>query len=291
MKTKIILKITILIVLVLNAAHLLTSCQADNIGEGNGLTANPINSNFTITPIAGESNRYAVENGATSNALALKWDKGDGSAEFLGKSKETFFFPDAGSYLIKHSAVGLGGKTYTTSKEVLVATSDPVSGNLVKGGRFSNATDHGKWTVLNTGGSSTTWSFSNGKATIRGTSGGWDSQAIYQTIQVVAGKKYKIDMRVSGSSCVNTWFEVYASPVTPVQNSDYSADGRRIGMTTWEGCLNNTFDGQLSQLGCVGSGNQVQFTQSGTIYLVIKSGGNNLGTSGISITNVEFRGV
>lgn len=277
--------------ILLNATGLSISCQADKVGEGNGLNGQELNSNFTITPVSGVSNKYIVENPVTNNALALKWDKGDGSNEFVGKSKETFSFPDAGNYFIKHSAVGVGGKNYITTKELIVPLSDPVSGNLIKGGRFSNTTDHDKWTVLNTGGSSTTWSFSNGKATIRGTSGGWDSQAIYQAIQVVAGKKYKIDMRVSGTKCINTWFEVFASPVIPVQNSDYSGDGRRIGMTTWEGCLNNAFDGQLSQLGCVGSGNVVEFAQSGTIYFVVKSGGNNLGIDGITITNVEFRGV
>ena len=50
------------------------------------------------------------------------------------------------------------------------------------------------------------------------------------------------------------------------------------------------FEGKLSVVGCVGSGNKVTFDQSGTIYLLVKSGGESLGSTGISITNVEMRG-
>jgi hypothetical protein len=262
-------------------------CQTETPAS-NGLLDGSVDASFTITPVSGVSNKYVL-NAQKPNILGSKWNLGDGSNTFVGKFTENIFLPDAGSYTITHTAIGKGGETKVATKEIVVPVSDPNSGNLILGGKFSNATDHGKWTILNISGTATKWTFNNGNANING--GSWSQQGIYQAIEVVAGKKYKIDMRVSGSGSQDTWFEVYASPTAPTQNADYTADGRRIGLSTWDGCAKTTFDGQLSALKCVGSGNVVEFPQSGTIYFVIKSGGANMGATGITITNVEFRGV
>jgi hypothetical protein len=279
------------IIFALASLSALNSCQPDDASSSNGLAdLNPINASFTITPVSGVLNRYTLE-ALNNNALGSKWELGDGSSTYVGKIKENVFFPDAGTYNIKHTAIGKGGSVYTSAKELVVATSDLNSGNLVVGGKFTNATDHSKWTVLKIAGTSTFWTFNAGSATITGTSGGWDQQGIYQAVDIIGGKNYKIDMEISGSACQNTWFEVYASPVKPVQGGDYTSDGRRIGMSTWDGCATAPFSGKLSEVKCVGSGNIVKFSQSGTIYLVIKSGGNNLGVNGITIKNVEMRGV
>ena len=90
----------------------------------------------------------------------------------------------------------------------------------------------------------------------------------------------------------NTWFEVYASPVVPTQNSDYGFDGMKRSINTWDGCGMTPFSGFISTVGCKPSNNLGLFTAatSGVIYLVIKCGGENL-NAGISITNVEMRGV
>lgn len=266
----------------------LTSCQPDEETSGNGLSDPNVDATFTVLQTDEAGNKFQVE-GQTANILRHQWELGDGSPAYFSEFTQDIFFPDAGTYTIKHTAFGRGGLSNTTMQEIVVATSDPVAGNLVKGGKFENAEDYAEWTVLNIGNPGTTWTFNPGTATISG--GGWNQQAIYQAIQVEANKEYSIDMIVSGAGAVNTWFEVYASPTAPTPGTDYSADGRRIGLSTWDGCATSAFNGKLSIVGCVGSGNVVSFPQAGTIYLLIKCGGENIGTTGITIDNVEFRGV
>jgi hypothetical protein len=285
MNLNIIIKRSIYLLFAIASVSSLTSCTNEAIGDGNGLSDPNVDATFTITPLAGAVNKYTLD-AQTTNVIGSKWDIGDGA--FVGKMSEVISLPDAGTYTIKHTAIGRGGLTTTASQELVVATSDPVAGNLIQGGKFADATDHSKWTVLNISASGTSWAFNSGSATVKG--GGWNQQGIYQAVQVQANKEYKIDMKVSGGGSSNTWFEVYASKTPPVQNSDYSADGRRMGMSTWDGCATSAFEGKLSTLGCVGSGNVVKFTEAGTIYLVIKCGGENIGATGISITNVEMRG-
>ena len=272
-------------ILVLGTTGIMTSCQPDEIGSGNGLADPEVNANFSVTPVEGEPNRFTLQ-ATTENVISSMWNLGDGF--YKGQMTEDLFLPDAGTYTIYHTAIGRGGETNTVSQEVVVSQSDPVAGNLVQGGKFENDEDKNQWTVLNISASGTIWSFNDGSATITG--GGYNQQGIYQAIEVQANKEYTIDMKVWGTGAVNTWFEVYASVTAPVQGSDYSADGRRMGLSTWDGCANGPFEGKLSIVGCVGSGNKVTFEQSGTIYLLIKSGGESLGSTGISITNVEMRG-
>ena len=127
------------------------------------------------------------------------------------------------------------------------------------------------------------------------TGGSWGHSAIYQAIQVQANKDYRFNMIVSGSGATDTWFEVYFGTAAPVQGNDYTSGGKQIGLSTWDGCGGAPFSGSLATIGCVGPlagmNGKVRFTQAGTIYLVIKTGGANLGTSGITIDNVEFRGI
>ena len=75
----------------------------------------------------------------------------------------------------------------------------------------------------------------------------------------------------------------------PVAGQDYNDGGIRIGLSTWSGCGKSPFDGLLSSLSCSGSGNVVSFPTSGTVYYVIRSGGSSLGTTGIKVTNIDFR--
>jgi len=150
------------------------------------------------------------------------------------------------------------------------------------------AGDEAAWTKLAIGGPSVEFNFVDGKLVATG--GNWGYSGVYQPIEVIAGKKYKLDLIVSGSGATDTWFEVYVGTQEPQQGVDYSSGGIRLGLNTWAGCGKTNFNGKLSAISCSGSGNVVQFDQSGTVYLLIKSGGANLGDTGISIDNVEFRG-
>ena len=263
----------------------LTGCQPDEVTTGNGLSDPNVDASFTVEAVSGEPNRFVLE-ASNDNVLKSLWNTGDGF--YKGAFTEEIFLPDAGTYTITHQAYGRGGVVNETSQEVNVATSDPVAGNLIKGGSFETQADYDEWTILQISDSGAYWTFNEGSANI--VAGNNNQQGLYQAVSVEANKTYTIDMKVFGSGATDTWFEVYVSPTPPVQNQDYSADGTRIGLNTWAGCGNSAFEGKLSKISCSGSGNSISFEQSGTVYVVIKSGGKNLGSTGISITNVEFRG-
>jgi hypothetical protein len=293
MKLNIVLKRSIYLMFAMATLGSLTSCQPDTIGEGNGLTDTNVDAKFTITPVAGKTNTYQLM-AQTQSVISSKWDIGDGL--YMGKMNEEISLPDAGTYQIKHVAIGRGGAENTTTKEIVVATSDPLKGNLVQGGTFADATDYAKWTVMNLSPSGAAkWTFKTGSATIN-SNGGWSQEAIYQAIDVVKDKEYKIDMLVSSQNGSDeTWFEVYAGTTVPVLGVEYK-DNKVMGLSTWDGCAKAAFSGKLSVVGCVkndsGSiSNVVKFSQTGKIYLVIRSGGNVFTSSGITVAKVELRGV
>lgn len=285
------------LVFVVISMTFISSCQPDELGIGNGLSDPNVDASFTVTPIEGVTNRYRLE-AQTTNVLSSKWDVGDGI--FSGKMIEEVFFPDAGTYTVTHFALGKGGETNASSQEIIVAESDPVSGNLVKGGKFTDATDHGQWTIQPISASGAAWVLNEGSATIFSTSA-WAQQGIYQAIEVDKDKAYAIDMKVSGGGgFIETWFEVYVGTTAPVAGVEYTANGttdfKIMGLSTWDGCATAPFSGRLTNIGCVKNSktdtidNTITFAESGTIYLYIRSGGNVFDPSGITITNVEMRG-
>ncbi len=267
-----------------------SSCQPEDYDDGNGLTPTNLDGSFTVTN-GSTANRFIL-NATNKSAISSKWDLDDGAGFSAGSDQVAIFLPDAGTYVVKHKVIGQGGVEGAVATQTInVATSDPNSGNLVQGGKFETAADISNWTVLNISATGTAWSFADGKAKVTG--GGWNQQAIYQAINVVAGKTYSIDMVCSSTSGVtNTWFEVFASPTAPTQNNDYSAGGKKRNINTWAGCGGSPFSGKISNVGCGDGENTGLFTatETGVIYLVIKCGGENL-QDGISIDNVEFRGV
>ncbi|WP_147676363.1 PKD domain-containing protein [Algibacter pacificus] len=265
------------------------SCQPDDLGKGNGLEATNLDAGFTITNVAEANNTYLLE--ANQSYITSSWDFGNGAGFTAAGTEEEVFFPDAGTYTVQHKITGIGGISAIATQNINVLTSDPVAGNLVKGGKFADANDFAEWTVLNISATGASWVFSEGHATI--VASGWNQQGIYQAIDVVAGKAYEIDMLVSGNGNEDTWFEVFASAEEPIQWSDYGSN-KVMGLNTWDGCGTGAFSGLLSSVGCVKNAstdaisNTVTFSTSGTIYLVIKCGGSK--TPGITITNVEMRG-
>ncbi len=266
---------------------ILSSCQKDE--ADNGLKTE-LQASFTTEPVSGRTNTYLVTN-HTNGAIATRWDFDKGTGFVMGKMVDTVFFPDAGVYTVRMQAMGKGGIFYDAPAQTIdIPTSDPVAGNLVQGGKFDEG-DESKWTIhpITPG---VTFEMKNGAMLATGGSGG--HAAFYQAIEVEADKKYRLDMVVSGSGATNTWFEVFLGKDAPVANSDYSSGGNRMALNTWAGCGNSPFNGNLATIACEGSlkdtDGEVTFPESGTIYLFIKTGGDDLGTSGISVDNVELRG-
>jgi len=81
------------------------------------------------------------------------------------------------------------------------------------------------------------------------------------------------------------------------QDTDYTGDGNDStwlrGINTWAGSGTSPFNGKISSVGSTNSNNPTgtfTATQTGVAYFAIRSGGNDM-KEGISITNIEFRGV
>ena len=276
--------------LLLSSVAVLASCVPDSVdGDGNGLTPPAADASFTVTKTS--ENRFALKTN-TSNYISSKWDIA-GSGFAAGSNQENIFLPDAGTYTVGHQAIGQGGIVAGTSTQTItVQVSDPVAGNLVQGGGFNTPADISKWTVHTISASGAEWVFANGAATIVASAN--NQKAIYQPIQVVAGRKYSIDMKASATQgMTNSWFEVYVLSSIPAAGQDVGGKVYR-NINTWSGCGTSAFSGLISQVGCSGAGegkNDGVFTAqtTGTVYLTIKCGGGNV--PGVKIDDVEFRGM
>lgn len=278
------------LLLIAATISVLSSCKKEEVTD-RGLTETNLDASFVMTPVAGKMNTFLLQ-AKDSSYIASKWDLGNGSI-VVGKMSQELFLPDAGVYTIVHYAVGKGGATFSSSQNVTIATSDPAKGNLVKGGKFETAADEAFWSRITISDPAVAWTRTGGKMVATG--GSWGHSAIYQAITVEANKDYRFGMTVSGSGATDVWFEVYFGTATPVNGSDYSSGGIAIALNTWAGCGNSTFNDNIAKIGCagalVGKNGIIRFPTSGTVYLLIKTGGANLGTTGISIDNVELRGV
>lgn len=292
MKTK-ISKIKILSFVA--ASLFISSCVPDTVdGDGNGLTPTNSDASFTITKTS--ENHYKLTS-SNQNYLYSNWDLGDGGGFGRGANINDVFIPDEGTYNIQHQIIGQGGVVAgTASQTVKVDKSDPNSGNLIQGGKFLDAADIAKWSMAFPNPSNTAlWYFSDGLATF--TAKNWDRNVLYQAIQVVKGKKYQADAVVSSKGVSDSWFEIYVGYTKPTANNDYTGDGNDStwlrGINTWAGSGTSAFDGKISIKGSVNANNPTgtfTATQDGTVYFAIRSGGNDM-KEGISIMNVEFRGV
>lgn len=268
-----------------SAIFFLASCTPDTVdGDGNGITQSSVDASFTATKTA--ENRYTLKRNF-NNYITSKWNIDDDGFN-IGKEEEKLFLPDAGTYVIQHQAIGIGGVVAgTSSQTIVVPTSDPVSGNMIQGGRFDTPDEIAKWTKHIISPSGAEWVFSNGKATI--VANGGSQQAIYQAVNVEAGKKYSIDMVASSDTAlVDTWFEVYVLNSIPATGQDVSGTVYR-NINTWAGCGKSAFKGKISSVGCDAAKNGGVFTATttGTVYLVIKCGGSTVNS--LSIDKVEFR--
>jgi hypothetical protein len=270
-------------------AGMYAGCKPEKYNEGNGLSSTDLKASFSVTPVAGKANYYVL-NADTKSVLGVKWDLGDGTDPAIlpiGKPTDTVFFPDAGKYTVTLYAIGKGGDIKTVAQDVTVATSDPSAGNLVLGSKMS-ASDDAYWNHI-TISDGVTFAIDNGRMVAKG--GNYGHAGVWQAIDVVAGRKYQIDMTVDGSGATDTWFEVYFGTKQPVIGKDYSDGGARLAINTWTGCGKTAFNGKLSAIQCAGSGNTITAAATGKMYLLIKSGGSNLGLTGIGFTKVTVRGV
>lgn len=270
--------------LVSSAIFFLASCSPDRVdGEGNGLTQPSVDAAFTVTKTA--ENRYHLKR-TFHNFINSQWNI-DGAGFVNGKNEIDIFLPDAGTYILQHNAMGIGGQVGgTASQTVVVSTSDPVAGNIVAGGRFNTPDEIAKWMIHTISPTKAQWVFAGEKATIVATES--SQQAIYTKINVEAGKQYSIDLVASSPTALqDTWFEVYVLDTLPASGQDISGTVYR-NINTWDGCGTSAFAGKISAVGCGSkNGGVYKATATGTVYLAIKCGGKTV--NGLTIDNVEVR--
>ena len=277
---------TWLITLLLLSVTLNYSCKEKVYTLG----AAPTDAQVIIEKSAGaDANHWVLKNKSTTVGVAY-WDLGNGAT--ATGNEVTVFYPDVDVYKIVLTLAASGGMASTTITHSQTVA-DPKAGNLVKGGKFATAGDIAQWTVQRIGDNvNSTIVFANGWVTIDNTAWTWGQAAIYQPIQVVAGQKYKVDLKFKTDGIFNGWFKVYACTTQPTQLVEYSGPILVTEIGIWgdipakSGLLSiiNNPDAGLKS-GCV-----VTFPASGTIWLEIQAGAQDM-KDGVSFTNIEFRGV
>jgi hypothetical protein len=264
-------KIYIIIVSVL----LIAACdpqEFDSIDIGSA----PSDDEISFTYSEGDNNLFVFENTSSVTGYAY-WDFGDDS-EGTGDS-DTVTYYGAGDYVVTMTLITKGGSGVTT--DTITVASDYEYANIVVNGEFDDGDD--SWTTYQVG-SNVVISIADGAATWTG--GDWDQAIMYQAIEVEAGE-YQVDMNISGSGATDSWFEVYFSTTAPTEGSDYSDDDILLGLNTWTGCGGDEFDCDFTDITCSDeTAGLVEFSTAGTAYLVIKGGGSDLGTTGITVDDV-----
>ncbi|WP_430936641.1 hypothetical protein [Saccharicrinis sp. 156] len=268
----------------------MVSCSQETYDNQEIVTEQMLDATFTITELS--ANNYQITSNSNDYVINNYWDLGNGTGYSSGKNTFKLFLPDAGEYEIKHKVTGAGG-IFSTEETTLVTvpTSDPVAGNLIKGGKFNTDDDIAEWSIGGVPGGSGIWTFADNKATL--TASGWSGQGIYQAIEVEEGRSYQIDMYISSTSgCTDTWFEVYCGYVDPATISgDYSDGGSLLAINTWAGSGTSAFGQMFTTIATNPEANGLfTATATGTAYLVIRGGGSDM-QDGISVTNIELRGV
>lgn len=209
------------------------------------------------------------------------WNFGDNSAAEGTEAEKIFYLQ--GDYDVRFKVFGEGGNAETV--QTISIAEDLLGADLVSNGTFE---DDSGWTVLPISAGAEV-SLDGGKASWTG--GGWGHVGIYQSVEVEANTTYQVQMDISGSGMSDCWFEVYVGTTAPVEGQDYVSGGIILGLNTWDGCGNEAFDGPLALLSCsVGSSNGIfEYSEDVSAFLVIRSGGANLGAEGVSIDNVTIR--
>ncbi|MFP9098727.1 hypothetical protein ACLI09_06715 [Flavobacterium sp. RHBU_24] len=277
------------------AAIAATGCSPDEVKSGNAMTQGDPDASFTATTTDG--NHYAATAAQDADIQYHTWkvltpNTTDTETEARGAATMNFTFPTPGTYTIIHRAVGYVAGINTVSQQVVTITTSLIGPNLIQSPNFESAAD---WATFNTSGTQTvTWTIGSNSATANGgVVDGWSGQGIYQAVELEEGN-YIVDMHVESPGASDLmWFQLFIKPVQPVNGTDYGGDPEAIlGLNTWAGCATAAFNGMLSQVGCVGSGQNVSIPSAGTYYFVIKTGtGANNGVNNITVSDVSLRKV
>jgi hypothetical protein len=262
--------------LVLGIIFISTACTKDDVilkvptteDAGFVYTFDEINPNKVVfKAMPSESNWYT------------HWGFGDNSsAEGYDVSK---VFLKKGDYNVRFKIFTEGGVAEST--QTIVINEDFKGPNILKNGAFNG---NANWTVLPMS-NGVNVAFENGGA--HWTGGSWGQVGIYQAVNVLADNVYQLSMDIKGGPLSNSWFEVYVGTKAPVVGGpDYVDGGMRLSLNTWEGCGATPFDGDFADYTCKKDAATFKFPKAGTVYIVLRGGGENYG-NGLTIDNVAIR--
>lgn len=226
----------------------------------------------------------------STNATSYAWDFGDNAGTSTDKDP-SYTYTDGGTYTVTLTATGAGGSA-DHSKDVTVIK--PGGTNLIVNGGFD---DNSEWTIGQYNGNNAgTVAIENGVATFnKGIQGEWGTEphvGIHQMVEVTAGS-YLFDLHIITNGIDEVWFEVWVGPNAPVDGEDYNEDNgamKALSFNTWECEDNKTYTGQMVDAACQGT-DGTAVLETGTYYVVIRSGGITCSDDGIVIDDVTMVGI
>lgn len=234
---------------------------------------------FTYSVDAENPNLVHFVGQTTVDTWYVHWNFGDNTgAEELTASKVFF---KAGEYEVRFKIFTEGGTASVS--ETLVIENDFAGPDLIENGSLDG---DDAWTIFQIG-AGVDVAIDGGVATWTG--GSWGNAGLYQQVEIEADKEYQINMDISGGGMADCWFEIYVGQIQPQDGVDYTDGGILMALNTWEGCGSEDYDGLLTDVACVGSGGSFTWSEPGTAFFVIKSGGADLGPNGVTIDNIAIR--
>ena len=268
--------------IIICSLFVLAGCTPDNSSPALGSAPQ---ASFTVAQVSGVNNTF-VCTASTSGVFGWYWSTGNGSP-VAGTASDTIHFAQHGNYRIILTAVGKGG--YDTASQIVSVASDDLGKTVLQGGTLDTASASA-WTVLNTGGAQTTFTFASSGLVLSNT--GNTNGGIYQAVQLTAGVNYKFSANVSGAGITDSWVEFYLGATVPTQGSDYT-DNKIYSLNWWAGCGTSPFDGNVVSIGCSGNGpssGNISVSTTGTYYVVIKAGssGGTLGSGGVTVADIAL---
>ncbi len=217
------------------------------------------------------------------------WSFGDGTSAIGLEVTKTYFVK--GNYEVRFKILTTGGEASTT-QSISIENDAVDESNLVANGTFE---DNSGWTIINHFEASNTLgtvTIADGEVKFEEESAGpWKHMGIYTEVELEAGATYQFDMDMSFTEIHDVWGEVYIGQGVPVAGSDYNGDFQVIkAYNAWD-CSPKTYSGKATAYGCDSNPNPGSFTasESGTYYLLFRTGGAQYGSEGIVIDNVELR--
>ncbi len=256
---------------------LLVACEPQEFNSID-IGSAPSDDDMSFAYTEGDNNLFTFENTSSVTGYAY-WDFGNDDTG--SGNKDSVTYKEAGEYTVTMTLISKGGSNEITG--TVTVANDYEYTSIVENGGFDNGDENWSTYLI---GSGVDVSIADGVATWTG--GSWAQAVIYQAIEVEAGVEYQVDMNISGSGATDTWFEAYFATEAPVEGTDYTGGDILLGLSTWSGCGSDSFDTDFTKISCsdAGSNGKVTFDNAGTAYLVIKGGGSDLGTTGISVDNV-----